>query len=74
MTPERVTMEPEEINNTETPEIHYMIFRLNPETRKQVPIKQRVLLRESRDGKNYKRIQQKKGTGANILVHFRKYD
>ena len=28
MTPERVIMEPEETNNTETPEIHYRDFQI----------------------------------------------
>ena len=28
MTPERVTMEPEETNNTEAPEIHYRDFQI----------------------------------------------
>ena len=31
MTPERVTMKPEETNTTEAPEIHYGIFRLKME-------------------------------------------
>ena len=50
MTPERVTMETEETNTSETPEIHYRDFQIESGNTEAWTKKQLVLLRETGEG------------------------